>query len=215
MRTNSREYWDGRFRSGDWVAVGGPSQTRDFAQAQLRHMSIAPDFAGSLLDFGCGMGDAFPVYHQQWPAARLIGVDFSEDAVARCTQTYGDIATFVRSDHITCPEADVIISSNVMEHLEDDIAAVDSLAGKCRDLYIIVPYREQHLIDEHLRAYDRESFAAFQPVDIAVFPSRGWSQYGLRAVWWEFGAKNLLRPLFGKTWQRRRLQVLFHMRGRR
>ena len=215
MQTNSREYWDRRFRSGDWVEVGGPSQTRDFAQAQVRRMSIEPDFAGSLLDFGCGTGDAIPVYRQRWPKAQLTGVDFSADAIAQCAGRYGDIASFVRVDHNSCPEADVIISSNVMEHLENDMAVVGSLAKKCRNLYIVVPYREQHLIDEHLRAYDADSFAAFAPVRIAVFPSRGWSQYGLRAVWWEFGAKNLLRPFFGKVRQRRRLQALFHIRGQR
>lgn len=212
-RINSRDYWDARFGSGDWAKVGGPSQTREFALAQVRRLPLPRDFAGVLLDFGCGLGDALPVYRATWPNAKLVGVDFSADAIEQCKRRHGDVASFVRADHTDCPAADVIVCSNVMEHLDDDLGVARALAARCRTLYVVVPYREQFLIDEHVRAYGDDAFAELGARRIAVFASRGWSQYGLRARWWQIHLKNLLRPLFGKPRLRRRLQAMYAIAG--
>lgn len=210
MQTNSLQYWNARFASGDWAAVGGPAQTREFAEAQVKYFGIGRDFSGSLLDFGCGQGDAFPIYRRSYPRATLIGADFSTAAIERCVEKYGELAKFVWSDHESCPSADVIVVSNVLEHLQNDIEVARSLLSKCGDLYVIVPYQEQYLIDEHVRRYTKSHFDTLRPKHIKVFASRGWSQYGLRAVWWEIRLKNLIRPLVGKLTLRRRLQVMFH-----
>ena len=156
------------------------------------------------------MGDAFPIYKARYPFAKLIGVDFSPVAIKKCVSRYSDVASFTCVDHRRCPHAEVIIASNVLEHLDDDQDVLASLFSKCRDLYVVVPYREQYLISEHVRAYDKKSFDFFSPKRIKVFSSKGWSQYGLKIVWWDFGIKNVLRPFFGKTHQRRRLQILYH-----
>lgn len=210
---NSQKSWDFRFQSGEWEAIGGCNQTREFAKAQCRQFTIAHSFSGTFLDFGCGLGDAFPIYRRHLPMARLMGVDFSESAVEKCRERYGSFADFVCSDHHGCPTADVIVTSNVLEHLENDQEVARTILSKCRELYIVVPYREQYLIDEHLRAYDKRSFDALSPVRIKVFATKGWSQYGLRKRWWEFHFKNLLRPAFGKPHLRRRMQVLYHFRN--
>ena len=213
MKINSKNFWNDRFSNNFWESQGGRQQTHDFACAQVGHFDIKNNFSGRLLDFGCGLGDAFPVYRQTFPAARLVGVDFSSEAIKKCHEYYGSIGEFICSDHQSCPEADVIVTSNVLEHLENDQDVAKTLLSKCRELYIVVPYREQYLIDEHLRAYDKHSFDALSPVRIKVFASRGWSQYGLRWRWWEFHTKNLLRPFFGKPLSRRRMQILYHFRN--
>lgn len=210
MNINTRKFWDDRFASGEWEAVDGRSQTANFAITQSRKFNIPYNFTGSILDFGCGLGDALPVYRKKYSLAKLIGVDFSSAAVEKCVVLYGAIADFICADHSACPDADVIITSNVLEHLENDQLVAQSLLSKCRDLYVIVPYREQYRISEHLRSYDKSSFDALSPCGIKVFASKGWSQYGLRNLWWEFYIKNLLRPIFKKPTLRRRMQILYH-----
>mgnify|MGYP005652532887 CR=1 FL=1 len=210
MNINTLEYWEKRFSSGYWDEVGGRNQTRDFAIRQIALLGIDRNFSGKLLDFGCGLGDAFPIYKANFPLAKLVGVDFSPAAIEQCKKRYGAFADFYCYDHASCPHANIIITSNVLEHLSDDKSVAQILLAKCRDLYIIVPYREQHLISEHLRDYDKQAFEYLDPKRVRVFGSAGWSQYGLRRRWWEIHIKNLLRPLFGKTTVRRRLQILYH-----
>ena len=79
---NTKDYWDSRFQSGDWATRGGRSQTENFARAQIKHLGIKSDFVGSICDFGCATGDAFPIYKHFFPNAKLIGVDFSSSASA-------------------------------------------------------------------------------------------------------------------------------------
>lgn len=214
MNVNTKSHWDGRFNSGDWNVVGGHAQTSQFARAQVKRIPLSSRFSGRIIDFGCGAGDAAPIFRKAWPRATLCGIDFSKAAIDLAASRFGDIAEFVVGSHDSCPEADVIIASNVMEHLDDDIEVVRKLLGKCQDLYVIVPFEEQFLIDEHIRRYNRSSFSSFDVRNIAVFACRGWSHYGLRDRWWNVHAKNLLRPLFGRVKLNRRLQVMYRIKGR-
>lgn len=215
MTINSRQYWDARFASGNWQQNGGNTQTSQFAQAQVKRLMLAENFSGSIVDFGCGEGDALPVFHRSWPQAGLTGVDFSEAAIQVARARYGMFSAFVVGSQHECPPADVIVASNVMEHLDDDITVVEALVRKCDDLFIVVPFEEQFLVDEHVRRYDRASFSSFEVVRVTVFPCKGWSHFGLRDRWWNIHVKNVLRPIFGRDKLNRRLQAIFHIRGRR
>lgn len=212
---NSKKYWDNRFSTGDWGAVGGNHQTAHFAQAQVRRLRLPRSFHGTLVDFGCGEGDALPIFKRAWPDARYIGIDFSTSAIERARARRGNDAEFMAGSHEVCPIADVIVASNIMEHLEDDVAVAGELQKKCRDLYIIVPFEEQYLIEEHVRRYSRNSFSVFNVLRIEVFACRGWSHYGFVRRIWHVHMKNVLRPLFGRVKLKPRLQVMYHIRGER
>ena len=205
---NTREYWEGRFASGDWENASGRIQTRDFAEALIPHLGLDEAFRGTLLDFGCGLGDALPVYRRHFPGAELLGMDISEHAVHKCRQRYGDIAQFAQGEAAQAPEADIIVTSNVLEHLNDDIGTVRALLAKCRCLFVVVPYREWPLDAEHVRSYDDSSFAALSPVERVVFASRSWSEFGWR-LWRRVYLKNVLLALTGRRCRRRKLQVCY------
>ena len=213
MNINTRQFWNSRFQSGEWEDVGGRSQTRSFAEALVSRIQIQKESAKTVLDFGCGLGDAIPVYRRAWPEARLIGVDFSDEAMLKARVRYGESATFETGDHNTCPSADIIITSNVLEHVDNDIEVVRCLQAKCRVLYIVVPFEEQHLISEHVRRYGRKSFDQFDVRKVIVFGCKDWSQFGMKSRWWEIHAKNLFRPFFGKPILKRRLQAIFEISG--
>ena len=141
---NSEEANDASFEPGkSFDQNNGRRQTRLFAEAFHRHVKVPlrPDF--SLLDVGCALGDALPVWRRAYPEARLHGCDFSRTAIRRCQEAYGSIAQFLCasfeeiSDHY-----DVIYCSNVLEHFSAYLPITDILLRHCKILYVMVPYME-------------------------------------------------------------------------
>jgi trans-aconitate methyltransferase len=110
---NTKEYWNNRFSSNDWEENRGRWQTQSLAKGQLEYIDIANDFNGTILDFGCGLGDAIPIFKEKYSNAKFIGMDISESAIEKCRGTYGDIADFHQGDWSNVPQVDVIIASNV------------------------------------------------------------------------------------------------------
>ena len=205
---NTIDYWDMRFGTGDWANKGGFTQTRMFAEAQLPLLHIPEDFTGSICDFGCGAGDAFPLYHQTWPQAKLLGVDFSAAAIQLCAEHYGHVAKFVCGDISAVPAVDIIICSNVLEHLDNDMDVAAQLLKKCKTLYIIVPYKENPLSSEHLRSYDENSFSEFSVSRKVIFKSRGWTEFGIKNIVGIY-IKNVIKYLMKKPKRQRGQQILF------
>ncbi len=206
---NTPKYWEERFSTGDWDAVGGREQTRSFAEAQIKYIKLGRNFNGTILDFGCGLGDAMPVYRMAYPHASLVGADISSAAIKQCVEKYGEIASFICSDHEGIPNADVIISSNVLEHLDNDVQVAQSLTRKCDKLFITVPYREELLIEEHVNTYHKHYFKELGAYRTKIFASIGWSQFGWKSVGYEIYFKNILRPLLNRKKIRRRMQIMF------
>lgn len=176
---NTKEYWDRRFSSGDWEEKGGRWETESFARSSIPYLEIAKDFEGTIIDFGCGLGDAMPVYKENFPQAKLIGVDISSSAIELCQTKYGSIATFMQGDYKVIPYSDVIITSNVFEHFSNDKVVAKSLLSKCKDLYIVVPYKEWPLHLEHVNTYDESYYSDLDlgKYDWKIFPVKGWSFY--------------------------------------
>lgn len=209
---NSRVYWEGRFSTGDWEQKGGRSQTEHFAAAQVALFRFDKDFIGSLVDFGCGLGDAIPVYKKFFPNAKLVGIDVSESAISMCKERYGKIAHFIRGTHQKCPSADIIVASNVFEHLSDDVEIAKILLAKCRELYITVPYKEWPLCSEHVRTYNENYFSSLGDYKYIIFPSKGWSEYGISYV--KLVVRNMFRMLLGQQMRARRIQIMFIFQGK-
>ncbi len=120
MNINTKEYWDKRFETGSWEKCGGREQSFNFARSQIEYLKIPHDIKGSIIDFGCGMGDAFPVYRKYFKEAKLTGIDFSASAIKKSKEKYGHIADFYVGDQFSVPETDIIIASNTFEHLSND-----------------------------------------------------------------------------------------------
>jgi len=124
---NSAEYWNARFATGDWEAKHGRWQTRSFAEKHVDLLRLPRTFDGSLLDFGCALGDALAVYRNRFPRADLYGCDHSKEAIEQCREEHGNVAEFIHGDCDSVPNVDVIIASNVVEHITDDHLVVRKL----------------------------------------------------------------------------------------
>ena len=209
VNINTKEYWNQRFSSNDWEEKQGRQQTESFARGQIGHLKIPADFDGTILDFGCGLGDAIPIFRQAFPKAKLIGMDISQSAVDKCNERFGGMATFMQGDYKNTPSVDVIISSNVFEHLSNDREIAKYLLTKCKSLNIIVPYREHPLCSEHVNSYEKKYFSQIGDFDCEVFPCKGWTPFGLRALYYNIYFKNIFRFLLGKPVIRRNMQIIY------
>jgi SAM-dependent methyltransferase len=206
---NTKEYWESRFSSDDWTEKGGRLQTAGFARSQMDHIPLPADFSGEILDFGCGLGDAIPVYKKRFPFARLSGMDISESAIEKCTEVYGEMARFFQGDYRSIPSTDVIIASNVLEHLSHDLEIARHLLSRCKFLYITVPYKEQPICSEHVNSYDEYYFREIGNYEYHIFLCPGWTQYGLRGLTYNVYFKNIFRFLTGRKTVNRNKQIMF------
>ena len=140
---NSKANWDDRFsHNGRWEKNNGRSQTRIFAEGFNRVINMPFDHF-SLLDVGCALGDAIPVFKNKYPHAILSGCDFSATGIERCVKDYGGIASFFASsiENIN-GKWDAIYCSNVLEHFHNPVQLAQQLLGNCRILYLMLPYKE-------------------------------------------------------------------------
>ncbi len=205
---NTKEYWDNRFSSGNWKSTG-KQQTREYAKANVNNLTLSSNFNGTLLDFGCALGDAIPIYHSAFPAAHLIGVDISESAVDKCKKKYGHIADFKAATHLEVPCADVIIASHVMEHITDDILIVADLLKKCSDLFVFVPYKENPLYFEHVNYYESDYYEALDGfVDYKIFKVQYAAIHDFREC-----VKSVLKLKFKFKRQFSKDIIMFHFKG--
>lgn len=141
---NSADYWEARFKT-NWVSYGGPLQTALFA---LGFISTRPTInPATILDYGCGAGDALPVLRLMFPKAQLYFYDFSTNAMQLTAAAYGNIAEPWSSQG----KCDLVYCSNVIEHIEDLDAFLKTLAKQSsRYLVILAPYNERHANGETL-----------------------------------------------------------------
>jgi 2-polyprenyl-3-methyl-5-hydroxy-6-metoxy-1,4-benzoquinol methylase len=88
------------------------------------------DYA-SVLDVGCGQGSLLATLMPLNPSARYAGVDFSEKALA-VAQRRAPTAEFATLDLTAGPldrRFDLVLCTDVVEHIEDDRSAIANLAA--------------------------------------------------------------------------------------
>jgi SAM-dependent methyltransferase len=210
---NTRSYWEHRFSTGDWEKNKGRNQTSNFARGQLPYLQIEKTFNGTILDFGCGLGDAIPIYKENFPDAKLLGMDISESAIEICKREYGSIGTFFQGTADDALNVDVIIASNVIEHLDDDKKIITTLLSKCNKLFVIVPYNEEPLHPEHVNKYTEKYFSGVSKYDYKIFKCHGWSFIGFKELYYGVYFKNIFRFLLGRPLVRQRKQIIFCFPG--
>lgn len=162
---NTKSYWDNRFKSGSWDKAGS-NQTIQYALGNVKHLDLNQNFQGKILDFGCALGDAIPVFKEAYPEAQITGLDISEEAISICKSKFGNLAEFICGTHENvAKQYDIIIASHVMEHITNDLLVVEKLLKQCKIMYIIVPYMESPLFHEHVNYYEDDYYDTFEVMD--------------------------------------------------
>lgn len=150
-------------------------------QSFLRHlyemlMEVEPE---SVLDAGCGEGFVVDYLARQNPDLKLTGVDLSEEAIAYAEAHFGERARFRTGSVYKLPFSDnsfdVVLCSEVLEHLDDPGRAVQELKRVARRHVLITVPREPYFqwlnnvgqwLDispdpGHVNFWTKDSFQAF------------------------------------------------------
>jgi len=224
-RYSTEDQWNAAFKKGgQWETANGRRQTRLFAEAFCSHTRVDLVPGQSLLDCGCALGDAFPVFASRFPDTRLHGSDLSSTAIHRCKERFFNLASFsVGSMEEVSGMYDMIYSSNTLEHFTDYKEKARNLLQHCRYLCILVPYNETRFgkdlefepHSEHVVTFREDSFnflleegrakQIHRPRVFAVPKAWSWSLSG----WIIQPLKNILRPLFQRPIVRNQKQILY------
>lgn len=148
MSANSRVAWDDRFLPlGHWDQIGGDAMTLRFAELILEYLhedllAILSEPGCRVLDWGCARGQLVALFRRKFPKIEAFGLDFSYAAVDQAIKRYGPCFFWDEEGRIF-EEWDVIVTSNVMEHLVDPIAKMREHLERTRKMYVILtPFAE-------------------------------------------------------------------------
>lgn len=145
-----------------WWFVGRRAVVRDVLSRRLG----GRDEHRRIVDIGCGTGGMLDVL---LPFGAVEGMDFSEDAIARCRARYGSLVGLrVGGIPEALPKpgtADVACAFDVIEHIDDDVAALRAVRTSLRPggtLIVTVPafaflWSEHDDLNHHKRRYTRAS----------------------------------------------------------
>lgn len=173
---------DGHHHRPVHLAGGKPASDEDFLlERRFRLMDeLLPRRGGTLLDFGCGTGAQTRWFGERHD--RLIGCDVSPDFLRGFTRRMAaaglaEKSLAVRYDGRRLPVADagidVVVSFEVLEHVEDEPKALEEIVRVLRPggwLGLSVPNRwwvfETHGADLPLLPWNRVPFFSWLPTPL-------------------------------------------------
>lgn len=168
---NSKEYWDERFSSKSWDKYDGKGQSLFFAKVACASMPVffkrdLTRNAWTVIDVGCALGDGTAFLAKQFPACRFIGQDISSEAIKQASELYTNCEFAVANIYEGITPADVIFSSNTLEHLNNPNLLMEQMCHAA-DKYVVhlLPLDDPLEIDEHINIFSLDAF----PVHMGEF----------------------------------------------
>jgi ubiquinone/menaquinone biosynthesis C-methylase UbiE len=163
---NDAEFYSEFFTDEDDQIFGWDPRTRHRTETVRATLLSNVPKGSCVLDVGCGLGDVLEGLVDEYSC---FGIDFAESNVKRATRRLKNKAVLKQGSAYALPfddaSMDAIISLEVLEHLEDDRAALLEMLRVLRpdgSLLLAVPYTyywSSYLeLMGHYRHYTRESF---------------------------------------------------------
>lgn len=161
---NSSAYWEDHFSKQDWNLNNGPEQSTAFAQVAY---NLMPDFfkhelqtaQWTVVDLGCAEGDGTAFLAERFPSCHFCGIDFSESAIQQASGKYSNCTFKVGNLCQEIPEADVLFSSNVLEHLARPREIMSRLFdSSARYILYLLPLNDTADIAEHINVFTEDFF---------------------------------------------------------
>ena len=131
--------------------------TRRLILEEARRLSFE-----SVLDVGCGLGVLLASFQEKFPSARCAGADIATNVIERARALLPGMSFEVADCSLAPPPGrhDLILFSEVIEHLEDPLAATKNLRQACSGHMILTtptgPRLGTDLAFGHLRHFTPE-----------------------------------------------------------
>ena len=161
---NSKKYWDERFKTGNWDDFGGSQQTSFFSSILLKnlpkwiHQKIHSENL-SIVDLGCAEGEMTKQLKDIFKNSKILGVDFSEDAINIAKKRFKNIEFEVNSIEKFNKKYDVSMCSNVLEHFYNPFEQLKRIFEQTSKIVVIMmPFQEQNLHEEHFYSFDYNDY---------------------------------------------------------
>jgi SAM-dependent methyltransferase len=162
----SRKWWDYQL-AHSWEINGGPAQTSYFMRELIDHLPM-PELnflrsnSLSILDWGCATGEGVAILGHTFPLCRVAGMDIALSAVETAQARFPQYEFMLTEEGEIPRPFDVVLTSNVLEHLDAPLTAARQQALNSRLLYLIlVPYWEYPRMYEHSTTFIEESFPPY------------------------------------------------------
>ena len=131
-----------------------------------RHAPETDDDRLSICELGCGTGGNIASFAEKHD---VVGVDTSEHALRYARKRLGDHATYGRLPddvRLTPSSFDVVLATDVFEHIEDDVKSVETALSLLRPGGILVAtvpayqwlFSPRDIHHQHFRRYGRRQF---------------------------------------------------------
>lgn len=175
---NSRENMDAFYNDPQLLTHYFTKERLEFYQGVRERLAALQLQPATVLDVGCGSGHLLAEIRRLYPAADLLGVDFSGESI-RLARTLNSGMTFDECSIFDLARLarsfDLVLCTEVLEHLEDADIAMEHLMATCRPggcVFITVPHGRTDTFAGHFNFWTeasfRREFRKFDP-EISVF----------------------------------------------
>jgi 2-polyprenyl-3-methyl-5-hydroxy-6-metoxy-1,4-benzoquinol methylase len=183
---------EGKFYDDKWMAwrdmqryAPAPRYLRRVVMKELSRLTF-----DSVLDAGCGQGTLLEMLARRYPSVQLSGSELSETALEACRRQLPNATIYgmdlLKDDVLDEHRCDVVISVQVLEHIEDDLLALRKLRQLCRrHVLVSVPGGKLDAHGQrngHYRHYTKQSLCAVMRTagfDVTRTFSCGWPVHSL------------------------------------
>lgn len=174
---NSRENMDTIYADPNLMTHYFTSERLAFygrVRQQVASLNLKPN---DILDVGCGAGHLLSALADLYPGATTCGVDFSREAIGIARRVHPasrfEVMSIFELEKLQT-QFDLVVCTEVIEHLEAADVAVEKLMSVCRQggtVVITVPDGRQDTFAGHFNFWTPESFRReFRERDPSVEP---------------------------------------------
>jgi SAM-dependent methyltransferase len=132
-----------KYTSGEYLATHPQWHAEDspFKAANIRTLMRRSGLSpGTIVEVGCGAGGVIADIAQYFPGAQCVGYDISADAIGLCARHAAPNLSYVRGDFsATNVRADLLISCDVLEHVEDYLGFIRMLGSRADHVILNIP----------------------------------------------------------------------------
>jgi len=182
-KANYENFWRGKWND---TTIFGPA-CRHRRRIMINLVKNLPH--EHVLDLGCGDGSFLAEFSGKIKTSILAGADISQEALRIARENLPGIEFFqtdLNGKFILNRRFDVIVLSEVLEHLENDDALLEQIASFCHYVVISVPGGPADKIDRrygHIRNYSGQLIKEklqYNGFDLVMYKRWGWPFYDLQ-----------------------------------